>query len=66
MNWDEIEGNWKQIKGKVRSKWGKLTDDDVEVVSGKRTELLGLLQKRYGHAKEQAEHEIDQWIKQLK
>jgi uncharacterized protein YjbJ (UPF0337 family) len=66
MNWDEIEGNWKQLKGKVRSQWGKLTDDDVEVVNGKRTELLGLLQTRYGHAKEEAEREIERWIKQLK
>jgi len=66
MNWDEIEGNWKQLKGKVRSQWGKLTDDDLEVVNGKRTELLGVLQARYGHAKEQAEREIDLWVKQLK
>lgn len=66
MNWDEIEGNWKQLKGKVRSQWGKLTDDDIEVVNGKRTELLGILQTRYGHAKEQAEREIDLWVKQLK
>jgi uncharacterized protein YjbJ (UPF0337 family) len=66
MNWDQIEGNWKQLKGKVRSQWGKLTDDDVEIVNGKRSELLGLLQTRYGHAKEQAEREIDLWTKQLK
>jgi uncharacterized protein YjbJ (UPF0337 family) len=66
MNWDEIEGNWTQFKGKVRSQWGKLTDDDIEVINGKRTELLGVLQKRYGHAKELAEREIDRWTKQLK
>ena len=66
MNWDEIEGNWKQLKGKVRSQWGKPTDDDVDVVNGKRTELLGILQTRYGHAKDQAEREIDLWVKQLK
>jgi uncharacterized protein YjbJ (UPF0337 family) len=66
MNWDAIEGNWKQFKGKVRSQWGKLTDDDDELVKGKRSELLGLLQTRYGHAKEQAKREIDLWIKQLK
>ncbi len=66
MNWDQIEGNWKQHKGALRSKWGKLTDDDVEVINGKRAELIGLLQKRYGHAKEQAEHEIDLWITQIK
>ncbi|MFY9992507.1 MAG: CsbD family protein [Rhodoplanes sp.] len=66
MNWDEIEGNWTQFKGKVRSQWGKLTDDDLHVVKGKRDELLGLLQKRYGHAKEQAERELDRWAKELK
>ncbi|MGC2774597.1 MAG: CsbD family protein [Bradyrhizobium sp.] len=66
MNWDQVEGNWKQLKGKVRSQWGKLTDDDVDVVNGKRTELLGVLQARYGHAKDEAEREIDLWIKQLK
>jgi uncharacterized protein YjbJ (UPF0337 family) len=66
MNWDEVEGNWKQLKGKVRSQWGKLTDDDLEAVKGKRDELLGLLQKRYGHAKDAAEREIDRWTKELK
>ena len=66
MDWNRVEGNWKQMKGKVRSQWGKLTDDDLDVVAGKRTELLGLLQTRYGHAKEQAESEIDRWVKELK
>ncbi|MBZ0164316.1 MAG: CsbD family protein [Notoacmeibacter sp.] len=66
MNWDEIEGNWKQLKGKVRSQWGKLTDDDLDIINGKRTELAGLLQTRYGHAKEQAEREIDLWTEKLK
>lgn len=65
MNWDEIEGNWKQLKGKARSQWGKLTNDELELINGKRTELTGLLQARYGHAKEQAEREIDLWTKQL-
>jgi uncharacterized protein YjbJ (UPF0337 family) len=65
MNWDQIEGNWKQYKGKIMSKWGKLTDDDMESVKGKRTELIGLLQSRYGRAKDQAELELDQWIKQI-
>jgi uncharacterized protein YjbJ (UPF0337 family) len=65
MNWDQVNGNWKQHKGKIMSKWGKLTDDDIESINGKRTELLGLLQSRYGCVKEQAEREIDQWIEQL-
>ena len=66
MNWDQIEGYCNQIKGKVQSQWGKLTDDDVALVNGKRTELVGLLQKRYGHAREDAEREIDRWTQQLK
>ena len=66
MNWDQVEGTWKQQKGKIMSKWGKLTDDDVESINGKRAQLLGLLQSRYGRAKEQAEVEIDKWIEQLK
>jgi uncharacterized protein YjbJ (UPF0337 family) len=63
MNWDRIEGNWKQFKGKVHQQWGKLTDDDLDVIEGKRTELAGRLQERYGYAKDQAEREIDTWLK---
>jgi uncharacterized protein YjbJ (UPF0337 family) len=62
MNWDRIEGNWKQFKGKAQQQWGKLTDDDLDVVEGKRTELAGRLQQRYGYAKDQAEKEIDSWL----
>ncbi len=58
MNWDRIEGNWKQFKGKVKENWGKLTDEDLTVVAGKRDQLLGKLQERYGFAKEQAEREL--------
>ncbi len=65
MNWTEVEGNWMQYKGKLTAHWGKLTDDDVKIVHGRRTELLGLLKKRYGHTQEQAEREIDLWTKQL-
>ncbi len=65
MNWDQIEGHWNEHKGKIMSKWGKLTDDDIESIAGKRTKLLGLIQSRYGRVKEQAEREIDRWIKQL-
>ena len=63
MNWDRIEGNWKQFKGQVRQKWGKLTDDDLNVIEGNRMELAGRLQQRYGYAKDQAEREIDSWLK---
>jgi uncharacterized protein YjbJ (UPF0337 family) len=65
MNWDQIQGNWKQFTGKVRQKWGKLTDNDLEVVAGKRDQLAGILQKRYGYAKEQAEKELDEFSKTL-
>src|SRR6202045_4704358 len=57
MDWDEIERNWAELKGEVKQHWSKLTDEDVEFVKGKYAELLGLLQERYGHAKEQAEQE---------
>ena len=62
MNWDQIEGNWVKAKGKVRQQWGKLTDDDIMRINGKRQELTGRLQERYGYAKEQAEREIDDWM----
>ncbi|MFC7398676.1 CsbD family protein [Chelatococcus sp. GCM10030263] len=63
MNWDRVEGNWKQFQGNVQKQWGKLTDDDLTVIEGRRTELAGRLQKRYGYAKDQAEKEIDAWLK---
>ncbi|MDR3526103.1 MAG: CsbD family protein [Rhizomicrobium sp.] len=66
MNWDQIEGSWNEQKGKLMSTWGKLTNDDVESVAGKRTTLLGLLQSRYGRAKQEAEQEIDLWAAKLK
>jgi uncharacterized protein YjbJ (UPF0337 family) len=63
MNWDRVEGNWKEFKGKVQQKWGKLTNDDLDVIEGKRTELTGRLQQRYGVAKDEAERQIDDWLK---
>jgi uncharacterized protein YjbJ (UPF0337 family) len=65
MNWDRIEGGWEQFKGKARQQWGKLTDDDWQMVKGKREELAGRLQARYGYAKDQAEREIDSWTRSL-
>jgi uncharacterized protein YjbJ (UPF0337 family) len=62
MNWDQIEGNWMKAKGKLRQQWGKLTDDDLTRVNGKREELAGRLQERYGFEKERAEREIDNWM----
>jgi uncharacterized protein YjbJ (UPF0337 family) len=61
MNWDRIEGNWKQIKGKAKEQWGKLTDDDFDVVGGKRDQLAGKIQERYGIGKDEAERQIDTW-----
>ncbi|NMG37326.1 CsbD family protein [Azoarcus sp. TTM-91] len=61
MNRDIIEGNWKQLKGKVRQQWGKLTDDDVDVIAGKRTELAGRIQERYGVTKDEAERRVKEW-----
>ena len=58
MNKDQLEGNWKQLKGAVRETWGKLTDDDFDRIAGKREQLVGTLQKRYGIAKEEAERQV--------
>jgi uncharacterized protein YjbJ (UPF0337 family) len=63
MNWDRIEGNWQQIKGKAQVQWGKLTDDDLDIVAGKREQLSGKLQERYGIAKDEAENQISTWGK---
>ena len=65
MNWDRIEGNWKQFKGRARAEWGKLTDDDVDVISGRREQLVGKLQERYGIARDDAERRADSWIQTL-
>ena len=65
MNWDEIKGNWKQLKGKAQAKWGDLTDDDWQKVEGRREELVGILQSRYGPAREAAEKEVDSWVKSV-
>ncbi|MFS2224105.1 CsbD family protein [Pantoea sp. B65] len=61
MNSDQASGNWKQFKGKVKEKWGKLTDDDMTVIEGKRDQLVGKIQERYGYAKDQAEKEVKEW-----
>jgi len=63
MNWDRIQGDWKQVKGKFKEKWGKLTDDDLDVIAGKRDQLVGHIQKSYGVAKDQAEREVSEWEK---
>ena len=63
MNWDLIEGKWKQSLAKVKVKWGKLTDDDVTAVNGKREQLIGKIQERYGVAKDAAEKQVDEFTR---
>lgn len=65
MNWDRIEGNWKQLAGKARQKWAELTDDDIEKIKGKKDELVGKLQERKGIAREQAAREVEEWSESL-
>jgi uncharacterized protein YjbJ (UPF0337 family) len=61
MNWDQIEGKWKQFTGSARERWGKLTDDDWKTIAGKKDQLVGRIQERYGLAKEEAEKQADEW-----
>jgi uncharacterized protein YjbJ (UPF0337 family) len=63
MNQDQMEGKWKQYKGKVKEQWGKLTDDDLDVIAGKRDQLVGKVQERYGIAREEAEKKVDEFVK---
>jgi uncharacterized protein YjbJ (UPF0337 family) len=63
MNWDRIEGNWKQLKGKTIEQWGKLTDDDFDVIAGRRDQLAGKIQEHYGVAKDEAERQVAEWEK---
>lgn len=65
MNWDQIEGKWKQFSGKFREKWGKLTDDDWQVIGGKKDQLVGRIQERYGMAKDQAQREVDDFVRAM-
>ncbi|MEO8592279.1 MAG: CsbD family protein [Candidatus Solibacter sp.] len=63
MNWDQVEGKWKQLKGDVRKQWAKLTDDDLEYMAGSKDQFVGRLQERYGIAREDAQREADTWLK---
>lgn len=65
MNWDRIEGNWKQVQGKVRERWGKLTDDHVSVMAGKRDQLSGKIQEAYGISKDEADKQINEFAASL-
>jgi uncharacterized protein YjbJ (UPF0337 family) len=66
MNWDQLEGKWKQYLGEIREKWGKLTDDDLHVIAGRREQLIGRLQERYGIAKEVAAQQADEFVRALR
>lgn len=61
MNWDRIQGDWKQLTGRAKEQWGQLTDDDLTVVAGRREQLAGKIQERYGVAKEEAEKQVAAW-----
>jgi uncharacterized protein YjbJ (UPF0337 family) len=65
MNWDQIEGKWKQVKGSAKQQWAKLTDDDLTYASGKKDELVGKIQERYGITREEAQKQADLWSKEL-
>ena len=65
MNWDQFEGKWKQMKGSLKEKWNKLTDDDLDRIAGKREQLIGKIQERYGIAKEAAEKQADEWFRTM-
>jgi uncharacterized protein YjbJ (UPF0337 family) len=66
MNWDRVQGNWKQFSGKVKEKWGDLTDDDLTQINGNREQLEGRIQARYGYAKDRVKQEVDDWANNLK
>ena len=66
MNRDRIEGKWKQYAGKIRERWGKLTDDDLTVIHGKKDQLVGLVQERYGYAKEEAQRQVEEFNRAIR
>jgi uncharacterized protein YjbJ (UPF0337 family) len=61
MNWDRVQGQWKQLKGKIKTKWGKLTDDDLDIIAGQKDQLIGKIQERYGLKKEEAQRQVEEW-----
>ena len=65
MDWNRLEGSWKQFRGNVKEKWGRLTDDDLDVINGRQDQLEGKIQERYGLAKDQAKKDVDAWFKSL-
>jgi uncharacterized protein YjbJ (UPF0337 family) len=65
MNWDQVQGQWNSLKGELKTKWGKLTDDDLKQLSGKKDVLVGKLQERYGIVRDEAEKQVDEWMAKL-
>lgn len=65
MNWNRIEGNWKQVTGRAKVQWGKLTSDDLDIVAGRREQLAGKIQERYGIAKDEADKQVSEWVKKV-
>lgn len=65
MNWDQMEGKWKQMTGSVRTRWGKLTDSDLETIKGQKDQLVGKIQERYGIHKEEAQNQVDDWNRSM-
>lgn len=65
MNWDQVQGNWKQFKGKVVEQWGDLTDDDLDRIAGRRDQLIGKIQEVYGISKEEAQKEVDEFTRRM-
>lgn len=63
MNWDVIQGKWKQFTGSAKERWGKLTDDELDQIDGKRDQLVGKVQEKYGIARDEAEKQVDDWMK---
>ncbi|HEX4858554.1 MAG TPA: CsbD family protein [Usitatibacteraceae bacterium] len=66
MNWDQIEGNWKQFKGAAKQQWGKLTDDQLDVIAGKHDQLIGRIQESYGITREATEAQVKSWLEKQK
>jgi len=65
MNWDRVQGQWKQMKGKAKTKWGKLTDNDLDVIAGQKDQLVGRIQERYGIQKDEAQRQVEDWSRSL-
>ena len=63
MNTDQLQGKWKQMKGSIKERWGKLTDDDIDVINGRNEQLVGKIQEKYGIAKEEAQRQVDEWMR---